>query len=71
MLVKIKNNHLGYNGACRNCGKYQKDGEENQPLIVYHKDDNEKRGHNSPICSLECAQAYIAKLHAHKQERRN
>lgn len=66
MLIKIKNNNLGYNGACRNCGKYQKGGDEKQPLIVYYKDDNEKRGHNLPMCSLECAQAYIAELNGFK-----
>ena len=56
MLIKIINNNKGYNGACANCGKIQ-DGSKEQPLIVYYKGDNEKRGNNYIACSLECAQA--------------
>ena len=55
MKVEIrKNNKLGANGGCRICGGVQ-DGWRAQPYIVYHKADNEKRGHNDPACSLECA----------------
>lgn len=55
MKIEIKKNCYGYNGACAVCGNVQ-DGWKPHPLVVWHKADNEKRGHNSPVCSRECAE---------------
>jgi len=54
---KIKNTTSG-NCACRNCGKFQ-NGNKQQPFTVWWKEDNEKRGHNEPMCSVECCESYI------------
>ena len=56
---KIKNTSSG-NCACRNCGKVQ-DGLKLQPFTVWWKEENEKRGHNEPMCSVECCKNYISK----------
>lgn len=55
MKVEIKKNRLGYNGSCTRCGKVQP-GHTMQPLIVWYKGNTEKRGHNDPVCSKECAE---------------
>ena len=47
------------NCGCAYCGKLQ-DGCKMQPYTVWHKEENEKRGHNEPVCSIECAKAWIA-----------
>ena len=60
MTVNILNKKTGNCGCC-NCGKLQ-DGLKLQPFTVWYKSDNEKRGHNDPVCSLECANEYMAKL---------
>lgn len=52
-MVKIKKTRTG-NCSCRNCGK----GDGNyQPWTVWHKDEDETRGQNEPVCSRECAEA--------------
>jgi len=55
MTVEIRKNKLGYNGFCTRCGKDQP-GHMPQPFIVWYKGDTEKRGHNDPACSKECAE---------------
>lgn len=54
---KIKNTSTG-NCGCRNCGKFQ-NGKKQQPFTVWWKEDNEKRGHNEPMCSFDCCEKYI------------
>ena len=54
---KIKNSTSG-NCACRNCGKVQ-DGLKLQPFTVWWKEETEKRGHQEPMCSIECCEKYI------------
>ncbi len=54
---KIKNTKSG-NCACRYCGKYQ-EGDKLQPFTVWWKEENEKRGHQEPMCSIECCNDYI------------
>ncbi len=60
MLVKIQNKKSG-NCPCINCGKVQ-EGLKLHPYTVWHKSDNEKRGHQEPACSLECAKKYVGKI---------
>lgn len=60
MRVEIKHTKTG-NCACMNCGKVQ-DKIAMQPLTVWVRYDNERRGHNNPVCSIECATAFIEKL---------
>ena len=54
MKVEIRKTVTG-NCNCRNCGKDNQ--RKLQPYTVWHKADNENRGHNEPVCSLECARA--------------
>lgn len=61
MKVEIRKNRYGINAGCLICGRRQ-DGWMPHPLVVYHKADNEKRGHNEPICSNECAERLVEKL---------
>lgn len=61
MKIEIRKNRMGYNGGCDNCRKIQ-DGSNDQPFIVYYKEDNEKRGHNLLACSKECAEELKKKL---------
>lgn len=51
-------NKLGMNGVCWNCGKVQPD-RKAQPIALWYKKDNEKRGHNVPFCCMECAETFI------------
>jgi hypothetical protein len=58
-MYKIKNqNKLGMNGACYACGKVQA-GSKAQPIALWFKKEEEKRGHNCPFCCIECAKQYI------------
>lgn len=54
---KIKNTSSG-NCACRNCGKFQ-EGNKLQPFTLWWKEETEKRGHQEPMCSIECCENYI------------
>lgn len=54
---KILNKKTG-NCGCINCGRIQ-EGTRMHPYTVWHKEENEKRGHNEPVCSRECAAEYI------------
>lgn len=54
---KIKNTKSG-NCACRYCGKYQ-ECDKLQPFTVWWREENEKRGHQEPMCSIECCKDYI------------
>lgn len=58
-IFKIKATTSG-NCSCVFCGKVQ-DGLKMQPFTVWWKEENEKRGHNEPVCSKECANKYIKK----------
>lgn len=59
MKIEIKkNNRIGHNGYCRTCGKLQ-DGWKAQPFIVWYIADGKKRGHNVPVCSIECAEKLV------------
>ena len=51
-MVKVEKKKSG-NCKCANCGKLQ-DGMKMHPYTVWHKAENENRGHNEPVCSLEC-----------------
>ena len=59
-MVKIINKKSG-NCGCYNCGRLQ-DGWKMHPWTVYHKADGESRGHNDPVCCLECAKEYSKKF---------
>lgn len=48
-IIKKKSGNCG----CMNCNKVQ-DGYKYHPYSVYHKAENEKRGHYEPVCSIEC-----------------
>ena len=60
MKIEIRKQTSG-NCECFNCGMLQ-DGHKMHPFTVWHKADNEKRGHNDPVCSMECAKEWAAKL---------
>ena len=60
MVIQIRNKATG-NCKCKNCGKLQ-EGWKNHPFTVWHKADDEKRGHNEPVCSIECAEELAEKL---------
>ena len=62
IIAKIQVKRTG-NCGCAYCGKVQ-DGFKLHPFTVWHKRDDEKRGHNEPVCSIDCAKAYIAKIGA-------
>ena len=55
--TKIKLTSSG-NCNCFYCSKLQ-DGIKPQPVTLWYKVDNEKRGHQLPMCSIECAEHYI------------
>lgn len=55
---KIKNIKTG-NCKCVYCGKFQ-EGLKMHPYTVWWKIEDEKRGHNEPVCSVECAKKYIS-----------
>jgi len=61
MRVEIKKNCYGYNGYCRMCGEEQ-EGRKPQPLVVWYIGDGEKRGHNKPVCSRECAEKLAKRM---------
>lgn len=54
---KIKTTTSG-NCPCKNCGFVQI-GRKPQPLTLWWKEDTEKRGHQEPMCSIECCEEYI------------
>lgn len=56
-MIKILKKKTG-NCGCMNCGKVQ-EGLKFHPYTVYHRAENEKRGHNEPVCSIECAEEWI------------
>lgn len=60
MIIKIKNKQSG-NCPCVNCGKEQ-EGQKYHPYTLWHKEENEKRGHNEPVCSIQCAEELASKL---------
>ena len=59
MLMAIKHTKSG-NCKCFNCGKVQ-EGHKLHPYTVWYKLDNERRGHQLPVCSLECANHVVEK----------
>lgn len=46
------------NCPCMNCGEIQP-GMKYHPYSVWYKEDNEKRGHNLPVCSKSCGNNLI------------
>ena len=57
-MYKIKTQgKIGMNAACFTCGKTQP-GLMAQPVVLWYKATEEKRGHNAPFCCAECAEAY-------------
>lgn len=61
-MTIIQNKVSGNN--CFNCNKSVHDGtlKGNCEYTVYVKGEGEKRGHNNPCCSLECAKELKRKL---------
>ena len=59
-MVKILTKKTG-NCHCRYCDKLQ-EGFKLHPYTVWHKIDGEKRGHNEPVCSRECAELLAKKI---------
>lgn len=59
-MVKIIKNSLGMNARCFNCG-YEQPGLKSQPINLYYKIEGERRGHNTPMCCVECANEYVSK----------
>lgn len=66
--IKIKKTKTG-NCPCRNCGAEQP-GWNLQPYTIWHRGADEERGHNEPICSMECAQEYaqILRINYNREE---
>ena len=60
IITKIQKKNSG-NCGCFNCGKVQ-EGSKYHPITLWHKDEDEKRGHQLPMCSIECAEEYAMKL---------
>lgn len=60
MEKRIKRTSSG-NCPCYNCGRLQP-GSKMHPYTVWYKGADEKRGHNAPVCSAECARAYADKI---------
>lgn len=60
MKVEIRKRVSG-NGECAYCKKANIH-RKLQPYTVWHKADNENRGHNEPVCSIECARALAEML---------
>lgn len=60
MKIQITNKKSG-NCPCMNCGKVQ-EGLKLQPVTLWHKADNEKRGHQEPCCSIECAKQLAERM---------
>ena len=58
-MVVIKTQKTG-NWTCPNCGKTQP-GMKMHPYTVWYKTEDEKRGHNLPVCSMECAKIVASK----------
>ena len=61
MKIEIRKNRQRYNAGCLICGRVQ-DNRAAQPFIVYHKGDNEGRGHQDQVCSMECAEALVRRI---------
>lgn len=59
-MVKIMVKKSG-NCGCYNCGKIQEGGKLH-PYTVWHRRIDENRGHNDPVCSMECAKEYAEKF---------
>ena len=59
-MVEIRRQKSG-NCGCFFCGRLQ-EGMKMHPFTVYHKADNEQRGHNDPVCSMDCAKAHKERL---------
>lgn len=60
MIIKIKHTRTG-NCKCLNCQKIQ-EGRKYHPYTVWFKKDDEPRGHNFPVCSLDCAKELAKKF---------
>lgn len=60
MMIKIKHTRTG-NCNCLNCKKIQ-EGRKYHPYTVWVKKDAELRGHNFPVCSLDCAKELAKKF---------
>ena len=60
MEAKITRTKSG-NCGCTFCGRLQ-EGSKMHPYSVWHREETEKRGHNDPVCSIECAKSLLAKL---------
>lgn len=59
-MVLILTKETG-NCGCAICNKTQEGGKFH-PYTVWHRAEGEKRGHNEPVCSRECAEKLVAKL---------
>ena len=59
-LIKIETKKSG-NCPCSNCGKVQ-DGLRLHPYTVWYKEQDEKRGHNLPVCSMDCAKKLAERM---------
>lgn len=60
MVAEIRKTKSG-NCGCFFCGKTQ-EGLKMHPYTVWHREADQKRGQNDPVCSIECAKSYLAKL---------
>lgn len=65
-MVQIQHKKSG-NCSCATCGKTQ-DGGKMHGWTVWHKADDEKRGHQEPVCSLECA-TKLAEIYKAKENK--
>lgn len=59
MIIRIKKTKSG-NCNCSNCGCIQ-EGRKLHPYTVWIKKEDERRGHNFPVCSEKCAKEFAAK----------
>ena len=65
-MVQIQHKKSG-NCGCAECGKIQ-DGGKLHGWTVWHKSEGEKRGHQEPVCCLECA-TKLAKKYRDAEEK--
>ena len=60
MIIKIERKKSG-NCGCANCGASQ-EGLKLHPYTVWWKSEGESRGHNDPVCCLDCAMEYAKEI---------
>lgn len=64
-MITVKNNTMGANGSCQNCGKVHnvKGGNPSKSLAIIYVKEEGKRGKNIIVCNCEkCINEIIEKI---------